>query len=318
MENNREYATPRDVFVHLLMMSTLYVSIVSFITLIFQYVNILLPDALSYGVTGPLDGVRWTSAALVVVFPVFLGLSWLLERDLKKNPQRHDLRIRKWLVYFTLFAAAVTIIVELARLVYTFYSGDLSTQFGLKVLSVLLVTGAVFGYYLWDLRRDMKPSIGPKIWAAVTGAVLLVSLVSGVFIAGTPSEQRALRFDDRRVSDLSALQGQVIGYWSQKGKLPSDFAALHDDITGFTAPIDPETGKAYEYSIKGPVSFELCANFAKASKSGNSALDGSTRAYPAYSPYGDNWEHGVGHACFTRTIDPDIYKQIPAAPTPKF
>ncbi len=318
MENKNEYATPREVFVHLLMMSTLYMSIVSFITLIFQYINILLPDALSYGIMGPLDGVRWTSSTLIVVFPVFLGLSWMLERDLNKTPSRHDLRIRKWLMYFTLFAAAVTIIVELARLVYTFYSGDLSTQFGLKVLTVLLVAGAVFGYYLWDLNRSGKPSMSPRIWAIATGIVLLISLVSGVFIAGSPSEQRAIRFDDRRVNDLSSIQGQVIGYWSQKSKLPADLKALHDDITGFTAPIDPETGTAYEYSIKSPLSFEMCGTFATASKSGNSNLDGSTRPYPAYAPYGDNWEHAIGRQCFTRTIDPDIYKQNLPTPTPKY
>lgn len=315
---NREYATPRDVFVHLLTMSTLYVSIVSFITLIFQYVNILLPDALSYGITGPLDGVRWTSAALIVVFPVFLGLSYMLERDFAKNPNRHDLRIRKWLVHFTLFAAAITIIVELARLVYIFYSGELSTQFALKVLVVLAVAGAVFGYYLWDLRRGTTKSIGPKIWASVTGIIVLVSLVAGVFIAGTPSEQRALRFDDRRVNDLSAIQGQVINFWSQKGSMPKDLVALRDDISGFVAPVDPLTGKSYEYRVTGPLSFELCADFAKPSKSGNSKLLDSPRAYPSYAPYGDNWEHEAGKKCYTRTIDPDIYKPVPITAPPKF
>lgn len=316
METNREYATPRDVFVHLLMMSTLYVAIVSFITLIFQYVNILLPDALSYGITGPLDALRVASATLVVVFPVFLGLSFMLEGEFAKHPERHDLRIRKWLVYFTLFAAAITIIVELARLVYTFYSGDLSTQFALKVLSVLVITGAVFGYYLWDLRRNMKKSVMPKVWAIVTGVIILGSLVAGIFIAGTPSEQRALRFDDRRVNDLSSIQSQIISYWTQKNKLPENLAALHDDISGFTAPVDPATNAAYTYKATSTLSFELCADFTKPSTGDANSM---ARAYPApYGTSGDNWNHAAGHACFTRTIDPDIYKQIPSIPTPKF
>lgn len=312
---NREYATPRDVFVHLLMMSTLYVSIVSFIALIFQYINILLPDALSYGITGPLDALRVASATLIVVFPVFLGLSFMLEREFAKNPGRHDLRIRKWLVYFTLFAAAITIIVQLSRLVYTFYSGDLSTQFGLKVLTVLIVTGGVFGYYLWDLRRDMKKSLMPKLWALITAVIVLASLVSGIFIAGTPSEQRALRFDDRRVNDLASIQGQVIHFWTQKNKLPDNLNALHDDISGFTAPTDPASNKPYEYKVVSPLTFELCADFTKpsADQTRGSTM---TKSYPVYGGvYSDNWEHAAGHECFKRTIDPELYKtQIPPLP----
>ena len=120
-------------------------------TLLLQYIDVLFPDQLNFYYQGMLDGIRMSSSTLVVVTPVFLLLSWLVQKELNKEPDKHEIRVRKWLMYLTLFIASITIIIDLVQLVYNFYSGELTTKFLLKVLSVLIVTGAVFFYYLWDL-----------------------------------------------------------------------------------------------------------------------------------------------------------------------
>jgi hypothetical protein len=61
--------------------------------------------------------------------------------------------IRKWLIYFTLFAAALIIIGDLVTLLNRFLEGELTVRFLLKVLAVFFVAGSVFYYYLWDLRK---------------------------------------------------------------------------------------------------------------------------------------------------------------------
>ena len=45
---NSPRGTPKDVFLHLLAVVTLYVSVVAFIMLWWQYISVLFPDLLKY------------------------------------------------------------------------------------------------------------------------------------------------------------------------------------------------------------------------------------------------------------------------------
>lgn len=151
--------SPKDVFLHLLAIITLYTSTASFLVLIFQYVNILFPDVLElgngyYALSGAYSAIRWSIASLIVVFPVYIITSWFLNKNYTAHPQKRNLRIRKWLIYFTLFAAALIIIGDLVTLVNRLLEGELTIRFILKVIAVFFVAGSVFGYYLWDVRRS--------------------------------------------------------------------------------------------------------------------------------------------------------------------
>ncbi len=305
-------STPKDVFYHLLAIAALYVSVVSFITLLFQYVNVLFPDQLQFYFEGAMDAIRRATAALLVVWPVYILMSWLLGKDMALEPAKREVKVRKWLVYLTLFIAAITIIVDLVTLIYNFLDGELSARFYLKVLVVLVVAGAVFGYYVWDLRRSANVSSQkPRTIAGAISVAILLTIIAGFFIIGSPALQRARRFDDRRVSDLQTLQNEIINIWMQKDILPAQLNDLKDSISGFVPPVDPETREAYEYIVTGPLSFNLCANF-KTDK----AVNGSTRypkaaPYPIGAQYGQNWEHTATRTCFNRVIDPLLYPDRP-------
>ncbi len=309
-------STPKDVFQHLLMIVTLYISVFSLIALLFNYIDIVLPDQLDYYYQGALDGIRWSSSMLFVVFPVFILMSWLIMREFKNEPEKHEMRIRKWLVYLTIFIASITIIIDLIRLVYNFYSGDLTTKFALKVLVVLAVTGVVFGYYLWDLHAETIKSKMPKGFAWGTSMAVILSIIIGFFIVGSPAEQRKIRFDERRIGDLQNIQGSVINHWTQKNVLPGNLDNLKDSISGFVPPVDPGTGLAYTYEVVSPLSFKLCAEFQKASLDQSfGTRNGQKFATPAYygGYYGgpdQNWTHGAGKQCFDRVIDPLLYRPM--------
>ena len=303
-------STPKDVFLHLFNIVTFYLSTIGFITLYIQYINAAFPDPLTYYFTAIAGGVRWSTSVLFIAVPAYLLSSWFLAKDLAITPEKRDLKLRKWLVYFTLFVSAITIIVDLMIFVYNFLNGELTIQFFLKVLIVLLVAGAVFGYYLWDLKRPVKKTNAPKILAIIFSGVVLASIILGFFIVGTPADQRDRRFDDQRVSDLQMLQAQIVDYWNKKDALPKGLNNLEDNISGFTTPKDPATKQAYEYKIISSLSFELCANFSKPSQ--NTAAIGQKEAY-MYSPYGlmsQNWDHEAGRICWTRTIDPELHKNV--------
>lgn len=310
MENETKIkSSPKDVFMHLFAIILLYVSAGSFLTVVFQLINYKFPDQLNnfFG-SGP---IRWAIASLVVIFPIFLWASRFLESDIARNPEKGDLRIRKWLLYFTLFAAAGFIIGDLVTLIFNFLEGELTVRFLLKILAVLLVAACVFGYYLYSLRK--KPGEFSKrakifVWAVI--AVVAVAVIGGFISAGSPFKQRLLRFDGQRLADLQTLQSQIVNYWTQKNRLPAALDDLRDSISGFIPPVDPETGAPYTFRTTGNLSFELCARFNLSSK--DNTLYKERYAYPVpVGPYGeptlDNWDHGVGEHCFLRTIDPELY-----------
>ena len=297
---------PKDIFIQLLAIITLYISAISFITLLFQIINVIFPDPLNY-YYNPGGAIRWALSSLVVIFPVLVWISRFLYKDLAANPEKAEFRLRKWLIYFTLFAAAVIILGDLITLIYNFLEGDLTVRFILKILVVLGVVGSVFWYYLYDLRRKPKEfSRWAKVFVWKIIILVTAAAIISFFIAGSPFKQRALRFDQERLGHLQNIQWQIVNYWTQKGKLPGTLDDLTDSISGFVSPQDPETGEAYLYKIMGNYSFELCANFNFSSK--ESRLGAPETMAPERGLRAESWDHGVGQQCFERTIDPELYK----------
>lgn len=320
----KTWSAPRNLFLHILMIGSLYAGVVSLLILLFQYINVAFPDALAAPHTAILERIRGAEAVLVVVFPVFLFISRLLERDVVADPEKKSSKVRRWLIYFTLFLSAVTIIVDLIILIYNFLGGDLRAQFFLKMAAVLAVAVAVFWYYFWELRRRADATTMTPRYAAIGSAVvILAAVISGFFIVGSPAAQRARRFDAERISHLQMIQNETINYWAHKDALPETLDDLQNEITGFAPPADPETQQPYEYRATGPLSFEICGTF-KTDGSGADPWLSSPKflPHPPYpdaprspaSPQNDVWSHAPGRACFSRTIDPEFYPKTKPLP----
>ncbi len=307
--NTNAKNTPKDVFLHLLNILTFYISVIGFITLYVQYINALFPDPLSFYYTRMANAVRLSTSILIIAVPIYLLTSWLLGKDLANNHEKRELKLRKWLIYFTLFISAVTIIVDLIMFVYNFLSGELTIQFFLKILVVLLAAAAVFGYYIYDLRRKNMKSKTPKILALTLSFVILASIIVGFFIIGMPAVQRERRFDEQRIENLQTLQSQIVNYWTQKEVLPQNLGGLEDSISGFVVPKDPESDLPYEYNVINSLSFELCAIF-KTSSNDFGPISKEVRSVSPYDSFQQNWSHQAERTCFLRTIDPELHKKL--------
>lgn len=300
---------PKDVFLHLLAIVTLYWSAVSFVTLLWQFINYFFPDVLSYTYySGYNETIRFAVSSLIIVFPVFILVSWYLNRIYAKESVVRESKIRKWLLYLTLFIAALVIIGDLITVINFFLGGEITTRFILKALSVLLVAGVVFGYYLDDVRREIPAKSG-KYFAWGTSCLVLVAIVGAFFIVGSPATARLIQFDQQKISDLQSIQSQIVYYWQSKEKLPNSLSDLNDVISGFKAPVDPQSGITYEYNIKDATnqSFELCATF---NKEGQDQYSQYNEARPLNIPakgITDNWQYSSGRVCFERTIDKELY-----------
>lgn len=303
---------PRDVFLHLLAIVALYGSAVSFIALLWQYINYFFPDILSrdYGYADVSTPIRFAISSLLVVFPVFMAASWFLNRIYAKEARVRDSKVRKWLIYLTLFIVALVIIGDLIFVINTLLGGEIKARFMLKALSVLLVAAAIFGYYLDDVRRSAA-SKSAKYFAWLSGAaVVVVAVTSAFFIVGLPNKARMVQLDLQKVNDLQVIQSQIVGYWQKKEVLPKNLADLNDPISGYAAPVDSQTGQPYEYNIKDSdnLVFELCAIFNAESVKQSGIKPMSAYSYPVYEDrYSQNWEHSAGRICFERKIDQQLY-----------
>ena len=299
--------TPKDFVLWLGAMITLYVSAGSLITLLFSYIDILFQDPLeSMYYYDPYSGaIRFAMASLIILVPVFIGLTRYINQDIRNNPEKKTIGIRKWLIYITLLAAGAFIVGDLIALVNGFLGGELTTRFFLKVLTILVVAGSVFMYYFADIKGKWeKEEKTSKMIGMLVGVLVLGSIIAGFFLMGSPAVQRELHFDQERVNDLQSLQWQIVDFWQSKEQLPATLEELEDSITGFRVPTDPATDQPYMYNVTGDMTFDLCATFNQPTpERGRRAID----RFPTSGIVDENWEHEAGEVCFDRTIDPDRF-----------
>jgi hypothetical protein len=333
-----------DVFVYLGIGIALVTSVTNLLQVVFAAIDRKFPDilnSLSY-VDLTQSDVRFAVASLVVMFPIYVGLSWYTSSDIKKFHYKQDLPVRKIMIYCTLFVTILTLIGTLVSVIYTYLGGEITTRFGLKALSVFVLAVALFGYYYYSLKRNYAvKTMVPTLITLVATVVVIASVVWSVSIIGSPAVMRARKLDSTRLMDISNIQQQVYNRVQMTDKLPATLDELTNAIQGYQLPSDPVTKESYGYTIiQQPVIkmnyttnkkemttsaiFELCATFDTVrqldsrgqpvatmpiDKGGVALVDSSLSVSNSYyegdqSPF---WNHGVGKSCFKRVISSDMY-----------
>lgn len=291
----------RDAFFHLLAFAGLYTSVISFIILVFAYISRWFPDpALERYVTDESfrDSIRWPLAALIVAFPIFLWMTRLIVREMRAHTEKQSSGVRRWLTYFTLFVAASVLMGDLITLVFSLLSGDITVRFILKVIVVFLVAGVVFTYYFYGLRKSVAEQANLQRtygWTAIGVAALTV--VYGIFLAGSPGTERHRRIDEQRLNDIRTIADAALSIvygkdrWSRPLPAPPSqlrpLPASLDDIVSHTVNVrvpstDPE-GLPYEYRRDDASHFSVCTTFHFVDEQ-------------QYAPF---WDHPAGSHCYT-------------------
>lgn len=332
--NTTKQLTPRYFFLTLGMLISLVTISVAFINLIFATLDQAFPDVLNatyqYGYSSfNYDGIRTTLATVIIFFPLYIVLAHFWAKFSRENLTLHNQTLRKWALYLILFLVVLVVAVDLVTLVRYFISGELTTRFLLKVVSVLAITTTLFWYYFRELKADLgKVFKMDFIFPSIGFVFILAGIIYSFSVIGTPSSQRALRMDQKRIEDLQNIQSQVITYWQQREKLPLAFSDLIDPLNSWQViPRDPEFQKGlnYEYSKIADLEFSLCATFSQPIPQGWQENGG---AYPqpigmytkdasvssvggsmpvSFGAQNENWSHGAGRTCFVRKIDKEIY-----------
>lgn len=301
--------TTYEFFLWIGVIISLYSSISAFLNIYFRVLNKSMPDSLDagsyYSYTSQGLGIASLStplSILIITFPIFILLTYLINKYLTKNPEKTSVGFRKFVIYLTIFLSCAMIITDLIVLLRYFLNGEITNRFILKVLGVL-VTGVLVGsYYFFDLKRDSSnKNSSTKIIGTISIVLAMGMVILPFFVFGNPKQARELNFDQQRVNVLNDLDRDVVDYWQRHGFMPKNT----DEVLNFNQYnqknkyFDPDikSNNKIEYFYTSGTSYKLCATFSLEVNN----EDNPNKHYLDYANFGI---HESGYVCFDRNIDP--------------
>lgn len=302
-----------EIFINILSFLLLGITATAVGTLYFQIINRYFPDPLAsgyyYDPGSATRSIHYAIAALLVGFPIYVWAVRFWFKRLGGAAEKTESRLSKWLTYIVLLIAAGTIIGDLIVVIFNFLQGELSPRFLLKALTILVITGFIFGFYALERKKiQYKKDVLPGLLRGVGGAfaaVVALGIVLGFFAGGTPQTERLRKFDNERANDLRQIASGITSFALDQNRLPEDFEEMRRNSRyGYyiLRTTDPETKKPYEYRVVKErveaalgasfAEFELCAEFSLSTRE-----EAGRRSYPA-----DSWaSHGKGRTCNIQT-----------------
>lgn len=118
-------------------------------------------------------------------------------------------------------------------------------------------------------------------------AVVVAAVPVGMFLIGSPGQQRLRHLDEARAADLRSLASEIAAYVRTHHALPQTVDAAKRP--GVAIPRDPLSNQPYVYEVIDTTHYRLCAVFQTA------ATD--VRAFE-----GQEAHHGKGRTCFAYEV----------------
>jgi hypothetical protein len=140
----------REAFFYLTAFTCLYVSAVAFVLMVFNLIDVAIPDATHqyWNNEWSFSTIRSALSALVVFFPLYLVFLWLIHRDTVSGKTVAGGGVERWLTYLTLFVIVLTMLVDASTLLYWMLEGEATMRLLLKAVSLFAVMCGVFAW-LW-------------------------------------------------------------------------------------------------------------------------------------------------------------------------
>ncbi len=135
------------------------------------------------------------------------------------------------------------------------------------------------------------------VFSVALSILVVVAVVWGVALVGSPGTARLQRFDQQRLEDLQTIFREVQSLCQDpdiKDELKRPLPDTLDELAALARSerinlTDPETGQRYVYSLKDAATYELCATFSL-------ERDSDVEVF---------WNHPSGRHCFTvDALDP--------------
>ena len=297
---------PRAAFLHLLALFLLYMAAFSTGAILFLAIDIFIKDPVNR-IFFDLGGfARFNAAVLIASLPVLLLVRRAIMRDITLNPANRIAPVVRTLAYITLLITSLIMVCDMVVVLMGFLNGDLTLTFILKSIVVLLLAGGVFLWYISGLafEEKMGSSEGklssihesqwrPRLaWAGFLTASL--SLMLALWFAGNPFNQRLVRLDRQRVSDLRSLQLAISRFHKKEKRLPDSLSELRSSPDSYIErTADAITKKPYLYKQINKTSYRLGAVFDLATPAAN---DSNTRSRDGF------YQHDAGLQTFELNV----------------
>lgn len=300
---------PKFAFFYLLSLVALIFTSLSVGIIIFQIINKEIVDIISQYPGSYSDGaMKFAISTIIISTPVYYFTARQIYRSLFRGSLDEDAGVRKWLTYFILLVSIVVMIGWLIGIINGFLDGELTTKFILKAITALAISGSVFSFYLYDIRREGIKGKKDKVINVYFYASLLVILIAFVaswFIVESPTETRKRKSDQNIISSFYTIDSHLNDYYQRNEALPESLEDLSaDKYTGLESDdlANPFTGKEYEYKVINAEEYELCTDF----QTSNKEVDNDNY----YNGYRDEqWQHEVGHQCIAKRINERLLKE---------
>lgn len=246
----------------------------------------------------------WIVAAMLVWVPIALTFYFRTRGQLATNPIQRQTALHKVFISIYMFVniligagalfAVLYTLIRLAVGVEDMHADEVLVRIALPALLTVGLHGAMLFAYS-NAKQVSRKRFGVA-FAAVAGVVMVALLISSV------SALRAAAIDDKRESDLQAIQQAVSEYNSDKAALPDSLDDLEIDTDDLKLSVDD-----YSYDKVDGDRYELCATFATDtdSYSGSSVEDttyDSGISKDEYTTYASFSSHDKGKVCFNLRV----------------
>ncbi len=289
---------PKALFWFLVLFFTLGTLAIATGGLWFQFINNWFPQEVAYGYVAQSfsqSALKMQIASLIVAVPVFFFISWLIRKAFKSGQLSAGNKVRTWISYIILFLLVATAIGDLITTIFTLLNGDFTSRFLLKALTILVIVAWIFIYYFMELRSidALVSKKIPAVFAYVSLAFIIASLIGSFFIIQSPATARKVAFDQTRANDLSQIKYAIDSYYNEYQKLPNSLTDLKTN-NSYLKIVDPKSTQGYEYAIKSTTAYQLCATFETSNK--------ETAGKDRYNYGEEGYWHEAGRVCFDRQV----------------
>ena len=316
MEQTTRNNAAKFAFFYLLSLVSLIFVSTAVGAIIFQIINKYIPDVLNnYSGSFSSGALKYGISALIIAAPLYYFLASLIHRSLSRGSLEKDSGVRRWLTYLVLLVTAVTMIGWFISIINTFLDGNLTLKFGLEAITAIAIAAIIFGYYLYDIKREDVTSGKDKIiqiFLYGSLIIILASFIFSLFVVESPREARARRIDQETISNFNKIDSDINRYYTEYKKLPDSLEAVKTEYN-YLQDSDfknPTTGKVYDYKVLNDTKYQLCTDFKTSTYNQN-----DTTSY-----YDKRWSHEAGYQCLMQKVyvsGVDSGKVAPVAPTPK-
>jgi hypothetical protein len=305
-----KHDSAKYAFFYLLSLVALVFLSISVGIIVFQIINKEIVDIINdYAVNYNDGAMKFAISSIIVSAPIYYLTSRQIYKNLFKGDLDKDAGVRKWLTYFILLVSVVVMIGFLIATINSFLGGDLTTKFILKTLTALIISGTVFSFYLYDIRRENIQGQKNKVislYAWVSLTLILVVFVFSWFVVDSPVETRNKKIDGEIISDLYEINSAVLNYYNTNDKIPADLDVLLNNPDGFRLSVQaiqhPNSDKYYDYEVLSDDEYKICADFL------TSNMEDNIDRY-----YGNEYNHDGGYQCFSQKVSSSNNK-VPLEP----